>query len=208
MPKPMMLSTIPSTPRVRWRSRTNTPGLPRYRLPLMPSQNASSHVPAHHFGVGRVPHACAKRAWKGPLHPSGMPSGPGPPLSRSGTRAPHIRPLAEPSHANGPSPLAVLAGSNALRGIGLSQRLATPGGTPPSQLGTWIVKKSFNALDSPPQGVCSASACTGSPLSFPSVRHGKLWISIRPLLSTSSRYDAPADFTADVLNRLNLCTDH
>src|SRR5215471_8185404 len=55
-----------------------------------------------------------------------------------------------------PYPLSVLAESHTLRGIGLSQCLETPGGTTPSQLGTLIVKKLFNALDSPPQGVCSA----------------------------------------------------
>ncbi len=43
-----MLSNLPSTPRVCLCSLTHTQGLPRHRLPLMPSQNASLHVPAHH----------------------------------------------------------------------------------------------------------------------------------------------------------------
>src|SRR5262245_18776935 len=55
-----------------------------------------------------------------------------------------------------PYPLSALAGSNALRGIGLSQCFETPGFTTPSQLSTLIVKKLFKALDSLPQGVCSA----------------------------------------------------
>jgi hypothetical protein len=42
----MMLANIPSTPRVRVRSVTKTQGLPRYRLPIIPSQNAHTHVPA------------------------------------------------------------------------------------------------------------------------------------------------------------------
>src|SRR5262244_412488 len=41
-----MLSNISSHPQVRWRSLTNTQGLPRHRLPIMPSQNVSSHVPS------------------------------------------------------------------------------------------------------------------------------------------------------------------
>src|SRR5262249_1520986 len=60
-----------------------------------------------------------------------------------------------------PYPLSVLAESHTLRGIGLSQCLETPGGTTPSQLGTLIVKKLFNALDSPPQGVCWAAYSSG-----------------------------------------------
>jgi hypothetical protein len=44
----MTLSNISSHLRVRWRSSTHTQGLPRYRLPLMPSQNVSSHVPCRH----------------------------------------------------------------------------------------------------------------------------------------------------------------
>src|SRR5215470_1250521 len=43
-----MLSNIFSTPQVRGRSSTNTQRLPRHRLSLMPSQNASRHVPFHH----------------------------------------------------------------------------------------------------------------------------------------------------------------
>ena len=43
-----MLSNIFSHPQVRWRSSTNTQSLPRYRLSIMPSQNASRHVPWHH----------------------------------------------------------------------------------------------------------------------------------------------------------------
>ena len=39
---------ISSHPRVRWRSLTNTQGLPCHRLPIMPSQNVSMHVPAPH----------------------------------------------------------------------------------------------------------------------------------------------------------------
>src|SRR5229473_4556802 len=43
-----MLMNISSPPRVRWRSLTNTQGLPRHRLPLMPSQNVSGPVPSRH----------------------------------------------------------------------------------------------------------------------------------------------------------------
>ena len=43
-----MLSNISLHLRVRWRSSTNTQGLPRYRLPIMPSQNVSLHVPSCH----------------------------------------------------------------------------------------------------------------------------------------------------------------
>jgi transposase len=43
-----MLSNISSHRRVRWRSLTNTQGLPRYRLPLMPAQHVSRHVPSRH----------------------------------------------------------------------------------------------------------------------------------------------------------------
>src|SRR5262249_44447040 len=48
-----MLSNISSHLRVRWRSSTNTQGLPRYRLPIMPSQNVSSHVPGRHSNTLR-----------------------------------------------------------------------------------------------------------------------------------------------------------
>jgi Transposase len=46
MPKPMMLANRPANPQVRLRSSTNPQGLPRHRLPLMPSQNSSPHVPS------------------------------------------------------------------------------------------------------------------------------------------------------------------
>src|SRR6266545_3431931 len=44
----MTLSHISSHPQVRLRSSTNTQGLPHHRLPLMPSQHVSSHVPSRH----------------------------------------------------------------------------------------------------------------------------------------------------------------
>ena len=42
----MLMFTVPN-PRVRLSSVTNTQGLPQYRLPIMASQNSSSHVPAN-----------------------------------------------------------------------------------------------------------------------------------------------------------------
>ena len=45
-PQHVMLANIPSTPRVHLRSSTTPQGLPRHRLPIMPSQNASMHVPS------------------------------------------------------------------------------------------------------------------------------------------------------------------
>src|SRR5262245_2415509 len=55
-----MLANISSPPQVRWRSSTNTQGLPRHRLPIMPSQNVSSHVPSRtlaHSRRERMTHA-------------------------------------------------------------------------------------------------------------------------------------------------------
>jgi hypothetical protein len=48
MPKHRMLAHIPSPPQVRLRSSTTPQGLPRYRLPIMPSQNSSTRVPSTH----------------------------------------------------------------------------------------------------------------------------------------------------------------
>jgi hypothetical protein len=45
-PKHSMLNFTVPNPRVRLGSTTNTQGLPHYRLPIMASQNSSSHVPA------------------------------------------------------------------------------------------------------------------------------------------------------------------
>src|SRR5262245_14965806 len=46
-----MLPNISSHPRVRWRSLTNTQGLPLYRLSIMPSQNTSMPIPSPHFCI-------------------------------------------------------------------------------------------------------------------------------------------------------------
>ena len=40
-------TALASSPRVRLRSTTNTQGSPSYRLTILPSQNASVHVPGH-----------------------------------------------------------------------------------------------------------------------------------------------------------------
>jgi len=42
-------AALASSPRVRLRSITNTQGLPSYRLTILPSQNASVHVPEDQF---------------------------------------------------------------------------------------------------------------------------------------------------------------
>ena len=42
-------TALASSPRVRLRSTTNTQGLPSYRLTILPSQNASGHVPNAQF---------------------------------------------------------------------------------------------------------------------------------------------------------------
>ena len=53
-------SNIPSNPQVCLRSLTNTQGLPHHRLPIMPSQNASSHVPSPTLAHSRrVTHAAS-----------------------------------------------------------------------------------------------------------------------------------------------------
>ena len=44
-PKRLTISALGSSPRVRLRSTTNTQGSPSYRLTILPSQNASTHVP-------------------------------------------------------------------------------------------------------------------------------------------------------------------
>jgi transposase len=51
-----MLSNIASYPQVRVRSATNPQGLPRHRLPLMPSQNARRHVPCPPLAHARRSH--------------------------------------------------------------------------------------------------------------------------------------------------------
>ena len=48
-PKRLTISGLRSSPRVRLRSTTNTQGLPSYRLSILPSQNASMHVPGDQF---------------------------------------------------------------------------------------------------------------------------------------------------------------
>jgi hypothetical protein len=47
-----MLTHTASPPRGHWRSLTNTQGLPRHRLPLMPAQHVSRQVPSRHFHIG------------------------------------------------------------------------------------------------------------------------------------------------------------
>src|SRR4029434_6657487 len=51
-----MLMNISSPPRVRWRSSTTPQGLPRHRLPIMPSQNVSVHVPLTTLAYSRRSH--------------------------------------------------------------------------------------------------------------------------------------------------------
>src|SRR5262249_51917151 len=51
-----MLSHLASTPQVRVRSSTNTQGLPRHRLPIMPAQNARRHVPCPTLAYSRRSH--------------------------------------------------------------------------------------------------------------------------------------------------------
>ena len=48
-PKRLTISALGSSPRVRLRSTTNTQGSPSYRLTILPSQNASTHVPGDEF---------------------------------------------------------------------------------------------------------------------------------------------------------------
>ena len=48
-PKRLTFTALASSPRVRLRSTTNTQGSPSYRLTILPSQNASTHVPNHQF---------------------------------------------------------------------------------------------------------------------------------------------------------------
>lgn len=48
-PKRSTFAALASSPRVRLRSTTNTQGLPSYRLTILPSQNASRHVPVAQF---------------------------------------------------------------------------------------------------------------------------------------------------------------
>src|ERR1700674_5079907 len=48
-PKRPTFAALASSPRVRLRSTTNTQGLPCYRLTILPSQNASVHVPGDQF---------------------------------------------------------------------------------------------------------------------------------------------------------------
>jgi len=50
-PQHAMLPNIFSNPRVRLHSLTNTQGLPLYRLSIMPSQNASMHIPSPLFCI-------------------------------------------------------------------------------------------------------------------------------------------------------------
>src|SRR5215510_14468276 len=55
-----MLANLSSHPPVRWRLATHTQGLPCPRLPLMPAQNVSSHVPSRtraHSRRERMTHA-------------------------------------------------------------------------------------------------------------------------------------------------------
>ena len=47
--KRLTFSGLASNPRVRLRSTTNTQGSPFYRLTILPSQNASRHVPTAQF---------------------------------------------------------------------------------------------------------------------------------------------------------------
>ena len=48
-PERPTFSALASSPRVRLRSATNTQGSPSYRLTILPSQNASMHVPDRQF---------------------------------------------------------------------------------------------------------------------------------------------------------------
>src|SRR5678809_133514 len=62
-PKRPTFAALASSPRVRLRSTTNTQGLPSYRLTILPSQNASVHVPETNLSLWEVRRETSSNWW-------------------------------------------------------------------------------------------------------------------------------------------------